>query len=313
MSFDLIKSGVNLEQVMKHNASYLVKFLDDHFSLTNTASNLSHALSLHGMPKVSSIPLARGLERLVESMRYSLLQDGGKRFRPVLAMMTSEALGQPIAVALPMAAAVECVHTYSLIHDDLPAMDNDDFRRGAPTNHKKFEESTAILAGDALLTEAFLFLAQTGGDAKRALHAVAELSRAAGVIGMVGGQAVDMNAKAEAITIDELRTMHRLKTGALIRVSAVGAAILAGATAMEVAEISTYADNLGLAFQVSDDILDYDPAKIEPGSYPALLGIEKTQIYLAELTEICLASLSTWPKSADPLRALAVYNRDRKK
>ena len=334
MSFDAAKSGVNLDQVMKHHAAHLVKFLDHHFSTQNTLMSLDRALDPAGFaaqpesqapqsqPQAqsesparheSSTKLARGLDRLLESMRYSLLQDGGKRFRPVLAMMTSEALGHSVDVALPIAAAVECVHTYSLIHDDLPPMDNDDFRRGAPTNHKKFEESTAILAGDALLTEAFLFLTQTSSSPNLALRAVAELSRAAGVIGMVGGQAIDMNAKAEAITIEELRTMHRLKTGALIRVSAVGAAILAGASAQKISEVSVYADNLGLAFQVADDILDFEPAKIEPGSYPALLGIEKTHRYLAELTDHCLESLRSWPVSADPLRALAVYNRDRKK
>lgn len=327
MSFDVAKSGVNLDQVMKHHASHLVKFLDHHFSTQNTALSLGRALDPAGFssqpdassalssraPHSSQAKLARGLDRLVESMRYSLLQDGGKRFRPVLAMMTSEALGHSIDVALPIAAAVECVHTYSLIHDDLPAMDNDDFRRGAPTNHKKFEESTAILAGDALLTEAFLFLTQTTSQPHLALRAVAELSRAAGVIGMVGGQAIDMNAKAEAITVEELRTMHRLKTGALIRVSAVGAAILAGTSEQKISEVSVYADNLGLAFQVADDILDFEPAKIEPGSYPALLGIEKTRHYLSELTDHCLESLKSWPVSADPLRALAVHNRDRKK
>ncbi|MES2855116.1 MAG: polyprenyl synthetase family protein [Bdellovibrionota bacterium] len=252
-----------------------------------------------------------GLSRLRSSVRYSLLQEGGKRFRPVLAMMTAEALGTPPARILPYAAAVECVHTYSLIHDDLPAMDNDDFRRGQPTNHKKFDEATAILAGDALLTEAFEIISSSySEEAGLAGRAISELARASGLRGMVGGQAVDMAAKKESISLEDLRTMHSLKTGALIRASAVGAAILSRATEPRVKEIANYAECLGLAFQVADDLLDYDQAKPEPGSYPALLGPEKTKAFLCDLTDKCIVSLKDWTH-ADPLIQLALYNQSR--
>jgi geranylgeranyl diphosphate synthase type II len=308
---------VNLDALMKSHASRLVEFLSEYFKDESVARRLGRKT------------LPTGLAGLLESIRYSTVptaNDGGKRFRPVLAMLTAEALGQPAEVALPVAAAVECIHTYSLIHDDLPAMDNDDFRRGAPTNHKKFGESTAILAGDALLTEAFLFISEISNTSsgagsekqkeqalRRQLRVISELSKAAGMIGMVGGQAVDMKAKVEAITLDDLRFMHRLKTGALICVSAVGAAILAGASEEQLAQVRDYADNLGLAFQVADDLLDYDPAKIEPGSYPALLGPEKTRAFLVQLTEQCLASLQGWSASADALREIASYNQTRTK
>lgn len=300
---------LELNGLMKERADLLVRFLGIHFDAAEVALRTSE-----GLGEGSGRILPAGLDQLVESIRYSTLQEGGKRFRPVLAMLTAEALGGRPERVLPFAAAVECIHTYSLIHDDLPAMDNDDFRRGMPTNHKKFNEATAILAGDALLTEAFLLVADGfSAEPDLAVRAVTELSKAAGLYGMVGGQAIDMNSKSEAITLDELKRMHRLKTGALIRVSAVGAAILCRAEDARLREISEYADDLGLAFQVADDILDFDPAKPEPGSYPALLGLEQTKTYLGELTDRCLQSLSTWPSSADPLRAIATYNQTRTK
>lgn len=253
-----------------------------------------------------------GHKRLLESIRYSLLQEGGKRFRPVLALLVCEALGKSAERVLPFAAAVECVHTYSLVHDDLPAMDNDDFRRGQLTNHKKFDEATAILAGDALLTEAFELIAKNySAHPSEALRAVSELARASGFAGMVGGQAIDMNAKKEAISLDDLRTMHRLKTGALIRVAAVGSAILCAASPQQTEEVAQFAEDLGLAFQVADDLLDYDQARPEPGSYPALLGPDKTRALLAELTASCLASLKSWGEAARPLREIAEYNQSR--
>jgi geranylgeranyl diphosphate synthase type II len=251
--------------------------------------------------------------KLLESMRYSLLQEGGKRFRPVLAMLTAEALCEPLDRALAFGAAVECVHTYSLIHDDLPAMDNDDFRRGKPTNHKVFGEANAILAGDALLTEAFQIVADSYvTEPQIAIRLVSELAQAAGFHGMVGGQAIDMGSKKDSISLIDLRTMHRLKTGALIRVSSRGAAIACHASETKLAEITVFAENLGLAFQVADDLLDFDPAKPEAGSYPALLGAEKTRVFLNELTDSCLASLSAWSEKAEPLRLIARYNCDRK-
>jgi geranylgeranyl diphosphate synthase, type II len=283
-----------LNQKMASHAQLLGDFLNHHFTAK------------------ADYPVGHSV--MLESMRYSLLQEGSKRFRPVLAMLTAEALGQHAARVLPLGAAIECIHTYSLIHDDLPAMDNDDFRRGQPTNHKKFNEATAILAGDALLTEAFQIIADNyASEPQLALSVVAEVAKASGLHGMVGGQAIDMASKKESITLEDLQLMHRWKTGALIRLSAVGAARLCRATDRQMVDVTKYSESLGLAFQVADDILDYDPEKIEPGSYPALLGLEDTKLFLDQLTEMCLSQLRQWPASAEPLREIALYNRSRNK
>lgn len=283
---------IDLKKLSWERAELLTRFLDNHFA--KTAGALS------------------GEARLLESIRYSLLQDGGKRFRPVLAMLTAEALGHDCEAVLAFAAAVECVHTYSLIHDDLPAMDNDDVRRGQPTNHRKFDEATAILAGDALLTEAFQLIADHYGSTPGpAIVAISELASASGLRGMVGGQAIDIGAKTATIVLDELRTMHRMKTGALIRVAARGAAQLCDASPTQLANLTRFAENLGLAFQVADDLLDYVPEKPEPGSYPALLGPDKTKGFLGELTTSCLADLASFDAKAEPLREIARYNQTR--
>ena len=255
---------------------------------------------------------AEGWQRLTAAIRYSLLQEGAKRFRPTLAMLAADALGADRAHVLPFAAAVECVHTYSLIHDDLPSMDNDDFRRGLPTNHRKFDEATAVLAGDALLTDAFAILGNAYAEVPDiAVRVIVELSRAAGSHGMVGGQAIDMAAKKATLDIEDLRLLHLLKTGALIRVSAVGAAIVSEATDDQIEDLSEFASALGLAFQVADDLLDYSQERPESGSYCALLGPEKTREFLNELTDEALEAIIDWDEKADPLRALAEFNRDR--
>lgn len=255
---------------------------------------------------------APGWQRLMASIRYSLLQDGAKRFRPTLALLSADALGADRERVLPFAAAVECVHTYSLIHDDLPAMDNDDFRRGLPTNHKKFDDSTAILAGDALLTDAFAILGEAYAEIPDvAVRAIVELSKAAGSQGMVGGQAIDIAAKSVSLDIEDLRLLHLLKTGALIRVAAVGAAIVSEATDEQIEDLSDFASALGLAFQVADDLLDYSQERPESGSYCALLGPEKTREFLVELTEEALEAIVDWDQKADALRALVEFNRDR--
>jgi geranylgeranyl diphosphate synthase type II len=255
---------------------------------------------------------SEGWQRLVAAIRYSLLQEGAKRFRPTLAMLAADALGADRERVMPFAAAVECVHTYSLIHDDLPAMDNDDFRRGLPTNHRKFDEATAILAGDALLTDAFAIIGEAyAGMPDLAVRAIVELSKAAGSHGMVGGQAIDMAAKKTAVDIEELRLLHLLKTGALIRAAAVGAAIVSDASETQIEDLSDFASALGLAFQVADDLLDYSQERPESGSYCALLGPEKTRDFLIELTEEALEAIIDWDEKADSLRALAEFNRDR--
>ncbi|HWK09853.1 MAG TPA: farnesyl diphosphate synthase, partial [Vicinamibacterales bacterium] len=215
--------------------------------------------------------------RVAESMRYSLFA-GGKRLRPVLALAAAEAVAERVgadvpqarALTLPAACALELIHTYSLVHDDLPAMDDDTLRRGRPTNHVVFGEGLAILAGDALLTEAFALLARepdVRGLAGRKLHAIRAIADAAGPCGMVGGQAVDLEAAGSGASFDAdgLRAMHARKTGALIRASALAGAIMAGGGASDLEAIGRYASELGLAFQIVDDILDVEGASADLG------------------------------------------------
>ncbi|MFH0986351.1 MAG: polyprenyl synthetase family protein [Candidatus Omnitrophota bacterium] len=191
-----------------------------------------------------------------KAMQYAIFT-GGKRFRPVLTLSACEACGGKPQDAIPAALAIEAIHTYSLIHDDLPALDNDDMRRGKPTCHKKFGEANAILAGDALLTLAFEWISEIS-PAQRAIHVLREISRAAGTRGMIGGQVADLEAPARKKTLAEHDFISRLKTGALIRVSAVAGAIAAGAGTRKLEAVTRYGECLGLAFQVVDDILDGD-------------------------------------------------------
>src|SRR5687768_9504813 len=193
---------------------------------------------------------------LREAMAYSLLA-GGKRLRPILALAACEAVGGRIEDSLDAACAVEFIHTYSLIHDDLPAMDDDDFRRGQPTSHKKFGEAMAILAGDALCTEAFRVLAsRKNGREQRIADVVYELARAAGAVGMVGGQVIDIEATGKTITVEELEALHRAKTGELLLVSVRAGARMGGATLEQMERLTVYGRSLGLAFQIIDDVLD---------------------------------------------------------
>lgn len=309
-------AATRLRTLMRERAALLSRFLDFHFEGASMVERSLAGVAFAGheqarFQKSADLKL-NGLLELVESVRYSVLQEGSKRFRPVLAMFVAEALGHRPERVLPFAAAVECIHTYSLIHDDLPAMDNDDFRRGQPANHRKFGEGTAILAGDALLTEAFFIVADGfSAEPDVAVKAIAELAKASGLCGMVGGQAIDMRSKREAITAAELRHMHRLKTGALIQASALGAALLCRAPTERLRDLQIYSVQLGLAFQVADDLLDFDSSKPEPGSYPSLLGFEQTKSDLDELTHGCLQSLAEWPRSAEPLREIARFNRTR--
>ncbi|OQW54638.1 MAG: hypothetical protein A4S09_05640 [Proteobacteria bacterium SG_bin7] len=256
---------------------------------------------------------APGVLRLKEAVEYSVLA-GGKRFRPVLAMLVSEALGKKNSFILPYASAVEFIHTYSLIHDDLPCMDDDDFRRGKPTNHKVFGEATALLAGDSLLTESSYIVANSYKKIPRlAVAAIGELANSAGVVGMVGGQSIDMYAKRESLDLSELEHLHKLKTGELIKVAALGSAILCGANAKKQKEIGTYATKLGMAFQVKDDILDFDPTKPETGSFPSLIGLPKAREYLSHLTRGAERAIKSWGPKAQMLRHLVEYNENRVK
>ena len=218
-------------------------------------------------------------QRLLESVRYSLMS-GGKRFRPILSILTAKALGKSYDKVLPFAAAVEFVHTYSLIHDDLPCMDNDDLRRNKPTNHKVYGEAMALLAGDALLTESFHLISTRYSDQPEvACKLSALLGEAIGLRGMVAGQVMDIALlKGECQTNPEyLKKLHALKTGALIRVAIEGAAIACGAQEQQAHLLRSFGVSLGFAFQLADDILDEDPKQPEASGYPALLGVNKTK------------------------------------
>ena len=262
--------------------------------------------------------------RLGEAVRYSL-EAGGKRVRPILCLLAAEAVGGSADEALPGALALEFVHTYSLIHDDLPAMDDDDLRRGRPTNHKVFGEGHAILAGDALLTEAFGVLAAADLDPVRRARALVLLAEAAGWRGMAGGQALDLEGETlEHYDLDHLRLIHRLKTGALLRASLEIGAVLGGAAPAEQAALRAYGAAIGLAFQIQDDILDATATEAALGkragkdagrgkiTYPSLLGLEGARAALNEATETALCHLATLPHRMS-LEAWARYLAQRAK
>lgn len=254
---------------------------------------------------------------LHKAMHYSLFA-GGKRIRPVLALASAEAVGGATEDVLPAACAIECIHTYSLIHDDLPAIDNDDLRRGKPTCHKVFGEAMAILAGDALLTVAFEFMAD-GLEAEpgKVLRAIVEVARAAGSTGMIGGQVVDIESEEKDISFPVLEYIHTHKTGKLILASVRCGAILGGASEEELARLTSYGRSIGLAFQVADDILDVEGDTVELGkatggdallgkaTYPALLGIDESRNRAQELVEMAVDSLAGLSEVADPLREIA--------
>jgi len=267
----------------------------------------------------------RGIpDRLLASMEYSLLA-GGKRLRPALVLCFARHFGADGASVMPFAAALELIHTYSLIHDDLPAMDNDDLRRGKPSNHKQFDEATAILAGDGLLTEAFslMFSCADGGQvpAPRLVRAAQAVAVAAGSGGMVGGQTLDMVYTArQGVGFDELRAMHALKTGALITAACVAGALLAGAEPPLVRRAREYGENVGAAFQIADDILDVvgdtktlgKPAGSDERqgktTYPSLVGLEKSRALANERAAAAVEALSGLESpEADFLRHLALY------
>jgi len=261
--------------------------------------------------------------RVGEAMRYSVFA-GGKRLRPMLALAAAESvamangrdLSAARAAALPTACALELIHTYSLVHDDLPAMDDDTLRRGRPTNHVVFGEGLAILAGDGLLTEAFALMSREPRDpgaAPRKLRAICVVAEAAGACGMVGGQAVDLEAAGTGASFDGdgLRAMHARKTGALIRASAAAGAVMAGASDAQIEAIERFASELGLAFQIVDDILDVEGASADLGktagkdaaagkpTYPALYGLEESRRMAGECVDRALAALDTQPGLRD--------------
>ncbi|MDJ0784274.1 MAG: polyprenyl synthetase family protein [Desulfosarcinaceae bacterium] len=262
--------------------------------------------------------------KIVIAMRYSLMA-GGKRIRPVLCISTAEALGVDGRITLPAALALEMIHTYSLIHDDLPALDNDQLRRGQPTCHSRFDEPTAILAGDALLTLAFQVLAEAGsdGDAEVWLQVIASIAAAAGFKGMVEGQMRDLSAEGARLDLAALQAMHTLKTGKLLQAAVTCGALIAGAREDQLAAIKAYGHHIGLAFQVADDLLNVtgDPqimgkavgtdADREKNTYPALLGLVESRRYANRLVAKALQAIDAFDTKADPLRAIAQYIVDR--
>ena len=266
------------------------------------------------------------LERLYDAMRYSLL-NGGKRVRPLLVYAAAETVtGNDQQPALDgIACAVEYIHAYSLVHDDLPAMDDDDLRRGNPTCHKKFDEATAILAGDALQSRAFELLTLLDLDAEQRVSLIATLAAAAGPRGMVGGQAIDLAAVQQRIDLPHLETMHRLKTGALIRAAVRMGAIAVNADAQQLLALDQYAAAIGLSFQVQDDILDItsDTATLgkqqgadlvrDKPTYPALLGLEAARAKAAALHRDAIDALAQFGANAERLRQLSAFiiERDR--
>ncbi|MEJ5300914.1 MAG: polyprenyl synthetase family protein [Thermodesulforhabdaceae bacterium] len=273
------------------------------------------------------LPPISGMEgRVVEAARYSLFA-GGKRLRPILCIAAHDACGGSSKALLPVACALEMIHTYSLIHDDLPAMDNDDFRRGKPTNHKVFGEAVAILAGDLLLTYAFELMAEHGlQDSSRALMRVIHLiAMASGFKGMIGGQMIDLACEGQEVDMATVEYMHVKKTGALITASVQAGAILAGASETDLDKMSRYGRHLGLAFQITDDLLDvtgsFDEMGKTPGSddrkgkrtYPFLIGVEESRRIAREHVEQALSAISGYNAKADPLRAIAFYVLNRNK
>lgn len=255
---------------------------------------------------------------LKEAMLYSLMA-GGKRLRPTLALATAEIFGKEPREVVAFACAIEMIHTYSLIHDDLPAMDNDDYRRGKLTNHKVFGEAMAILAGDALLNLAYETMIKDAltGNSMAKLKAMGIVAQYAGSLGMIGGQVIDLNGEGRKVDGDELNTMHRLKTGALIKAPVEAAAIICGAGDRQFASLTNYAANLGLAFQIKDDILDVEGSMEEmgkkPGSdalcdkstYVTLFGLDKSKQMLQDITSEGIAFLEDFGGRADFLRELA--------
>ncbi|MCW5783233.1 MAG: polyprenyl synthetase family protein [Nitrospirales bacterium] len=269
------------------------------------------------LPLLSANP-----QRLYESMRYSLL-GGGKRIRPILTIAAAQALGYDRDAMLPFAASLEFVHTYSLIHDDLPAMDDDDYRRGRLTNHKVYGDGMAILAGDALLTMAFELCSQVDGtedfSAAQQLAIVRELASGSGHQGMVGGQVMDIQAENQEIDLVHLQQIHTFKTGRLIRAAVRIGSIIGEATTQQMQCLTDYSEDIGLAFQIADDVLDMVGTREELGkdagtderrgkrTYPSFFGVEGARQLGEECVQRAIARLNTLDKQADPLRHIATY------
>lgn len=273
-----------------------------------------------------ALPQQDGPEtRVVEAMRYSLFA-GGKRLRPILCLAASEAVGGNLKAAMPAGCALEMIHTYSLIHDDLPAMDDDDLRRGKPTNHKVFGEAIAVLAGDGLLTEAFVLLSDYNSLLpERAVQVIGVIAEAASYRGMVGGQVVDILSQNKRAELETVQQMHSRKTAALIAAATESGALSGKGSEAQVAALARYGRAIGLAFQIADDILDIEGdtellgkttgADVARGkvTYPAAVGLERSRQAANEMVNDALAALEGFDDRANPLRSLANYIITRKK
>ena len=269
------------------------------------------------IPKETDFP-----QSLYMAMRY-ILFPGGKRIRPILAIAAYEAVGGKGNGILPYACSLELIHTYSLIHDDLPALDNDDYRRGKPTTHRVFGEAMAILAGDALLTEAFHLMGREGlggkVDPQAAIEVIDEISKAAGFAGMIAGQVVDIESEGKKVELPILEFIHTHKTGSLILVSVRTGGLLGGARDVEMEALTRYGKAIGLAFQITDDILDVEGSRASMGrspgvdmardkiTYPALLGLEESKRRYKELIDQAVAALELFGNKGEPLREIAHY------
>jgi geranylgeranyl diphosphate synthase, type II len=270
------------------------------------------------LPRETELP-----HSIHKAMRYSVFA-GGKRVRPILMLAACQAVGGDTGRAIPAACAMEMIHTYSLIHDDLPAMDNDDFRRGNPTNHKVFGEAIAVLAGDALLTEAFKLASDPrftdGCEPSGLLAVIHEIATCAGSYGMVGGQVADMESEGRHdIDLATVQYIHTHKTGALIKASVVAGALLGGATGQQLAAITRYGEAAGLAFQIADDILDIEGTTEEIGkdagsdeargkaTYPAVMGLAAAKAEAQSMMDEALRALKIFGAEADTLREIAHY------
>jgi geranylgeranyl diphosphate synthase type II len=300
--------------VFENDNSFLKAYLQDRRKIVEEAL-------MRYLPSEKNTP-----EEIYQAINYSVFA-GGKRIRPILCLAAVEACCGDLAPAMPVACALELIHTYSLIHDDLPAMDNDDFRRGKPTSHKVFGENIAILAGDALLTEAFVLLSRAEKirlPAERRLAVIQEIAQAAGIAGMIGGQTLDVRQEKSLPDAQVLYEIHRRKTGVLIVAAVKSGAIISGAGENKIQALADYGLNIGLAFQIADDILNVEGDRELMGkntgsdaargkvTYHSLLGMDCAKEKLQKHVDTAIASLLIFDKRALPLRVIAHYIMDRK-
>ena len=314
----------NLQNSLSETSSALDRVMDE--LLPANLKVTTRVISMQGHSEDSeTVTAIEGEAKVIEAMRYSALA-GGKRLRPFLTVESAKLFGVNPTAAMMTAAAIEFVHTYSLVHDDLPAMDNDDFRRGKPSCHKQFGEAAAILAGDALLTFAFEVLAnpRVHADPNVRCELIRSVARASGVRGMVGGQMMDLDAEQQELSIEEVIRLQRLKTGELFAVSCEAGAILGKAPEPLRARLQRYAHDMGLAFQITDDLLDVEGTRTETGkgvrkdkakgkaTLISVLGVDRAREQAQTLADQAISHLSAFDERADKLRDLAKFVITRK-